>query len=393
MPRSCWRSYQSGGDYGMWTIHYTLDGAPDLAELPIPDYIVRDISVGNSTPYGFGYQTTLLNAHANARWGNNCNSPEPTPWTRISPGPYSLDVGTVGRDRRPPSRSTFTMSKGHAVAVRFNPISRFIPYIVLHDVVNLISGTGTGSSTIVEIRENNPLSNLPKGVPGDNNAITKITIRLPVQQFVDAGGNWTTTVYNYNSAIPINAIIAGTDFVPDTPYWIVFYSDDFTCSDAFLPPTPNVERIKFSAADTPDNNVAIWSQTGGCTTWTKTTSITSISFVTYNSDSGTPPINVLDYGFAELVPTPAYVDTNCFGSRIAMQDKNVIIGTSFEVPRHYQLIRLNIAYQKPDGRYNTFTYEMPDVTTGSHQTWVDTNEKYTPGIYTNIAVTAKVLVV
>lgn len=390
---SCWTSYQSGGDYGQWTIHYTLNGAPDLPALPIPDYIIRDISCCNTTPYAFGFQGTLLTAMANARWGNNCTPPAPTPWQPISVGPFSLDVGTVGGDRRPPSGSTFTMSKGHAIAVRFNPISRFLPDIVLHDVVNLISGTGTGSSTIVEIRENNPLSNLPNGAPGDDNAIVKTTIRLSLQEFVIGGGGWNTTIYNYNTAIPINAIIAGTNFVPDTPYWIIFYSDDFTCSDAFLPPTAGVERIKFSTANTIDNNVAIWSQTGGCATWTITTSIKSISFATYKSDSGTPPINVNDYGFAELIPTPAYVNTNCFGSRIAMQDKNVAIGIEFVVPRHYQLIRLNIAYQRPDGRYNTFTYEMSDIATGSHQIWVDTTEKYTPGVYTNIAVTATVLVV
>lgn len=389
---SCWTSYQSGGDYGMWVIHYTLNGAPDLPALPIPDYIIRDIAGWNTTPYGFPYQQATLNVVANARWGSNCTPPLPTPWQLISTGPYSLDVGSVGGDRRNPSGSTFTMSKGHAIAVRFNPISRFLPYIVLHDAVNLISGTGTGSSTIVEIRENNPLSNLPKGAPRDNDAIVKTTIRLSVQQTVSNGGV-NTTIYNYNTAIPINAIIAGTDFIPDTPYWIILYSDDHACSDAFLPPTVGVERIKFSTANTVDNNVAIWSQTGGCAAWTMTASIKSISFATYKSDSGTPPINVNDYGFAELVPTPAYVNTNCFGSRIIMQEKNVAIGVEFAVPEHYQLIRLNIAYQRPDGRYNAFTYEIPDVTMGAHQIWVDTNEKYMPGVYTNIAVTGAVLTV
>jgi hypothetical protein len=393
---TCWTSYQSGPNYGQYNITYTLDGAP-LPALPIPSYVTRTLNCcgmctacwGTQT----GYQYTLLTAHANARWGANCNPPDTTPWQPISTGPFSLDVGATGGDIRQPSGSAFTMSKGHAIAVRFTPTSRFLPYIILGDVVNFVAGTGTGSNTIVEIRENNSSSNLPKGIPGDTNVVARTIVRIPAQQLVDAGGNWTSTIYDYNPGIPLNAIIAGTNYVPDTPYWIIFYSDDFMCSDAFLPPTPGVERIKFSTANTGRNDVAIWSQTGGCAAWTMTTTINSIAFTTFKTDNGTPPINVLDYGFAELAPSPTYVNTNCFGSRVTMQDKNVAIGISYEVPRHYQRIRLNIAYRRPDGRYNAFTYEIIDVTMGTHQIYVDTGEKYTPGVYTDIAVTAVVLIV
>lgn len=388
MVRSCWTSYQSGGDYGMWTIHYTLNGAPDQAELPIPDYIIRDLSCCNTTPYGFGYQGTLLNAMSSARWGHFCNAIESTPWERISTGPYSLDVGTTGGDVRSPTSTTFIMSAGHAIATRFTPMSRFVPYIVLHDVVSLLSG----NKTVVEIRANDT-NNLPVGVPGDNNVLARCKVTLPAQLFVDAGGGWTTTIYNQNVAIPINAIIAGTDFVPDTPYWIVMYDGDrpFFCSSSDIGGI--YERVKFSTANTGRNDTALWSSTSGCNSWAMTTSINSISFATYNSSTGNGVVNITDFGFAEMTPTPSYLNTNCFGSRIAMQSKNVAVGIDFEVPRHYQKISFSIAFDKPDGRRKGFTYDLTDVALGFHQIYVDIGEEYMPGVYTNLAVVSSVLIV
>lgn len=395
MPRSCWTSYLSGGDYGMYTVNYTLSGAPDLPELPLPSYVATTInccgqcSACSSTSYGFGYQHTLLTAQANAKWGNNCNVPSPTPWQRISPGPYSLDVGATGGDIRGPSGSYFTMSMGHAIAVRFTPTSRFLPYLILQDVVSMSSG----KRTVVELRENDPTTNLPKGSPGltSTDVLARHIVTIPIQQFVDAGGNWTTTVYTYNFGVPINAILAGTGFVPDTPYWIVMYSEDFVCTDAFIGGT--YERVKFATSNTGRNDIAIWSQAGGCTSWQITTTINSISFATYKTDTGTPAINVTDFGFAELIPTPAYVNTNCFGSRVAMDGKNVAIGIDFSVPRHYTLVRFSIAYQRPDGSFKTFTSELSDVALGSHEIFVDIGELYMPGVYTNIAVSATVVTV
>lgn len=394
MVRSCWTSYLSGGDYDMYTVNYTLSGAPNLPELPLPSYVVTTInccgqcSTCSSTSYGFGYQSTLLNAQANAKWGNNCNAPNPTPWQRINPGPYSLDVGATGGDVRGPSGSYFTMSMGHAIAVKFTPTSRFLPYIVFQDVVSMSSG----KKTVIELRENNPVTNLPKGSPGQSSIdiLARYLITIPIQQYVDAGGNWTSTVYRYNYAVPINGILAGTGFIPDTPYWIVIYSEDFVCTDAFIGGT--YERVKFATSNTVDNNVAIWSQTpGACGTWQISTALKSISFATYKTDTATPAINVTNFGFAELIPTPTYVNTNCFGSRVAMQDKNVAIGIDFEVPRHYALVRFSIAYQRPDNRFKTFTYDLSDVALGTHEIFVDTGEKYMPGVYTNIAVSVTVI--
>jgi len=371
----CWTSYQSGGDYGMYNINYTLNGAPDLPQLSVPDYIIRVLSVGRSTPYGFGYQTTLLNAMAQARWGDFCTPPSPSPFNPISNDPKILDIarGIAG---------TFDFSRGHVIACKFTPTAKCLPYVVLHDIVSLSPGT----KSIIEIRENDPATNLPKGEPGDNNVLARRIVVIPVRRFVDAGGNWTTWIETYNYGVPINAILNAID----VPHWIVIYSDDFACSDAFLGGT--YKRLKFSTATTADNNVAIWAQRGAAAcSWQIEPSIKSIAFATYKTGTCNGVVNITDFAFAEVIPIPAFVNDNCFGTWDSMQGKNVAVGIDFEIPRHYQKIRFSFIYKKPDGRYGTKLYDMEDVSMGSHRIFVDTGELYFQGVYTELAVTAVVM--
>lgn len=171
-----------GGDTRKW--YGSINSPSSSLTLPFPGYIATEINTGMcTTSNGDGWQQEYINFMGSALWGYYCTPDPPTPWQPISTGPMSLDVVTEG-DVRSPTTNTFTLYQGHAIACRFYPRSRFIPDIIVHNVLNLVSG----KKTVVEIRSNDATTGLLVGAPGDNNILAKISTIWPVLQSRAIGG-------------------------------------------------------------------------------------------------------------------------------------------------------------------------------------------------------------
>lgn len=107
---------------------------------------------------------------------------------------------------------TYIFSKGCINAVTIKPTSRCLDSMTILGIRRLAD-----YDLIIEIRENNLTTNLPKGSPGSSDGLlSKITIpysNIP-QSFSDI------TVTSMKFLFP----------VANTIYWIVVYSSDFECT-------------------------------------------------------------------------------------------------------------------------------------------------------------------
>jgi len=263
----------------------------------------------------------------------------------------------------------YYLDRGFAIAVRINPISKCLPYIVFHNAYNQVAG----KKTIVEIRKNDPATNLPMGVPGDGNIFGRVTVEF------------TTDYANY--AVPINTILDEID----VPVWIVLYSEDYACSIAFEG-TAN-RRLKLSKSDTGTNNVALFNSNNGCA-WAMDNTVKSIALVSYKATACNGTVVVTDYAFAKLGNPPIYLNDNCFVRLAEVEGANVSIGVKYTNPdpvRTWKRVRFSFAYKKPDLRYFTGVIDLFDVAPGQYETFFDMNDLYFPGDYDELQVTAAVI--
>lgn len=377
---SCWTYYYVNYGYGMYWVHYTLVGAPDAPELPIPAYVPNDIYGPDwfSTSGGEGYQHTLLAAWANAWWGDFCTPPAPTPFDKISTGAKTIDIA------RQFGSTPVQLYLGQAIATRFIPTSVCIPYIVLHNIVNNAPTELQGKKLIIEIREEDPATNLPKGIPGDNEIIARVTMLIPIRQHLTSGGRVLDIEY-YNKAIPVNAILNSYD----TPHWIVLYSEDFVCSQAFT--GAGYERVKLYNASAGGKDFAVFSMSAGQCRWNADESVNGFAHVIYKTDLCKGVIFIEDFGFAV---DNAFVEDTCFKSLTDVKNKNVVIGVKCQAPRHERKVKFDIGYRRPNGTYFAGSKEATNIAYGSSTLFLDTGELYIPGLeleYKELSVRAEVI--
>ncbi len=324
--------------------------------LPAPGYIntlVSDCSGGGSA-----------STYATNYWAGFCNPP--TAQYPISTGPYQIDVA------RGPTTTTTYVDRGIALACRITPIAKCLPYIIIHNAYSMLSG----KNTIVEIRKNDTDTNLPIGIPGDNNILGKVSMMFPISQ-----------TYYSNPAIPINTILDDID----VPVWVIFYSEDYACSNAFV--GVNNRRLQLSTSDTTENNVAIFSETNGCT-WAIDPTIKSISLASYKSSTCNGTVITDDFAFAKMAEPPIYLNSNCFVRLSDVQGSKVVIGVTYTNPdpvRTWRRVRFSFAYLKPDTRYYTGTAELLNVSPGQHETFFVMDDNYFTGPYDQLAVSTTVI--
>lgn len=369
MP-DCWRIIQTTpacGYYGQYYVSADISNTIDNPALYVPDYIVKSVGYPGCATYPDPL-IPFASGLANARWSAFCSPPLPTPFPLISTGQKVLDISHA------PSTNpvtTFELSKGNAIACRFIPTFVCLPYIVLHDIVNTSPNIMT--KIIVEIREEDPSSNLPKGALPDDNIIARSAVDVSARSLIATGGR-TMWIENYNVAIPINAILNSLD----TPHWIVIYSEDFVCGNAFLGSVdPIYNRVKFSTTTEGANNFAVFSQSGQTCGWGIESSVPNLSFATYKTISCEGVIVIDDFGFAI---DNQFVLDNCFKSLTEVKNKDVIIGIRYTAPRILQRIRFDIAYRRPNGTYFVGSTEVTGTAFGSNEVFINTAEKYIPGI-------------
>ena len=84
-----------------------------------------------------------------------------------------------------------------------------------------------------------------------------------------------------------------------------------------------------------------------------------------------------DYGFA--IDNQLIVD-NCFKLLSEVQDKNVMIGIKYTAPRVLNTIRFDIAFRRADGTIYTGSQFVTDTQYGNNVIYIDTGEKYMPGV-------------
>lgn len=363
---ACWRIIQTWpgcGYYGQVYVSADISNTIDNPTLYIPDYIVKSVGYPECATYPdplIPFATGL----AGARWSAFCSPPLPVPFPSISTDPKVLDIAN------PPSPSaTFELSRGNAIACRFIPTFVCLPYIVLHDIVNTSPNTTT--RIVVEIREEDPNTNLPKGTLPDNNVIARVAVDVSARYIIATGGR-TMWIENYNVAVPINAILNSLD----TPHWIVIYSEDFVCSNAFLGTTnPIYKRVKFSTTTVGANNFAKF--TGPVCGWAIDASVPNLSFATYKTVGCNGVIVIDDFGFA--IDNQFIID-NCFKSLTDVKNKDVIIGIKYTAPRTIRRIRFDIAYRRPNGTYFSEPSEVTNTAFGSNEVFINTAERYIPGM-------------
>lgn len=373
----CWRIIETwpgcGINYYVY-VHADISNTIDNPALYIPDYIVKSVGYPGCATSG-GPLIPFASELARARWSAFCSPPLPTPFPLISTGQKVLDISHA------PSTNpvtTFELSKGNAIACRFIPTFVCLPYIVLHDIVN--TSPNTTARIIVEIREEDPNSQLPKGTLKDintslpdDNIIARAAVDVSARSQIATGGR-TMWIENYNVAVPINAILNSLD----TPHWIVIYSEDFVCGNAFLGSVdPQYNRVKFSTTTEGANNFAVFSQSGQTCGWGIESSVPNLSFATYKTISCEGVIVINDFGFAI---DNQFVLDNCFKSLTEVKNKDVIIGIRYTAPRILQRIRFDIAYRRPNGTYFVGSTEVTDTAFGSNEVFINAAERYMPGI-------------
>jgi hypothetical protein len=379
MVRNCWTSYQAPDNYqNYFWIHYTLAGAPDAPELPIPSYIPNDLDGYRSYYIDLGFQYTFLSALANAWWGDFCTPPAPTPFDKISTGVKTIDIA------RQFGTTPVQLYMGQAIATRFIPISICVPYIVLHNIVNNAPIDLQGKKLTIEIREEDPVTNLPKGIPGDNEIIARVIMSIPVRQHLTDASRSIDIEY-YNKAIPVNAILNSFD----TPHWIVLYSEDFVCAPAFT--IPGFERVKLYNASAGGQDFAVFSMSGTQCGWRADASVKGFAHIIYKTDLCKGVILIEDFGFA--IDT-VFVEDTCFKKLTDVKNKNVIIGVKCQTPRTERKVRFDIAYRRPNGTYFAGSIEVMNIAYGSNIFFLDTGELYILGLeleYKELSVTAEVI--
>jgi hypothetical protein len=371
MVYNCW-SFGSGSGPGCVPGYYrtwSIDNIGNNPLLPVPTYITRSFSACLDT-----YQLPPYHEEARKLWTTFCDPPRATyPITNIgswptTPTPYSMDII---RDPSTAALPDYYLDRGFAIACRIIPTSKCLPYIIFHYAYNQTVSPNS-INTIIEIRKNDPATNLPMGIPGDMNIFGKVNV------------GFTTDIYSY--AVPINTILDDID----VPVWIVLYSTDYACSGAYV----GTRRVKLRKSDvTVDNNVAVFSEANGCT-WAIDTTIKSLSLVTYKSTSCNGTVVVNDFAFAQIAQPPIYLNSNCFVRLQDVQGSKVAIGVIYTNPdpvRTWKRVRLSFAYLKPDLRYFTQTIDIFNVSPGQHEVFFEMNDSYFPGKYDQLAVSAAVI--
>ncbi len=365
MVYNCWGS-SCGPRPGYVEVRcWQLDNTANNPLLPKPTYIPSEFCDWGKWCYQADGNIPRVN------WTHFCDPPRATyPITDIGswptiPTPYSLDII---RDPSTTPLPDYYLDRGFAIACRIVPTSKCLPYIVFHHAYNQAPGT----NTIVEIRKNDPTTNLPMGTPGDMNIFGRVTVEF------------TTDLYNY--AVPINAILDEID----VPVWIVLYSTDYACSNAYV----GTRRVKFRKSDVgTTNNVAVFSEANGCS-WVIDNTLKNLSFVTYKSTSCNGTVVINDFAFAKIAQPPIYLNDNCFVRLQDVDGSRVAIGVIYTNPdpvRAWRRARLSFAYRKPDLRYFTGTTDIYNVTPGQHEAFFEMDDYFFPGTYDQLSVSAVVI--
>lgn len=323
-------------------------------------------------------------------WAHFCDPPKAA--YPVSAPPFQIDInrepvggnyygasGAVGI--APPS--VYNLDRGFAIACRIVPTSKCLPFIMFHGAMSL----STANNITVEIRANDPATNLPVGQPGDNNILGRVA--SPFYQLVGYSNNgWGDgSTVPYHLAVPINTILDEID----VPVWIILYSDDYACSDAFVGSAHR--RLQLAQSSIGTNNVAIFNQANGCK-WAIDTTINGIAITTYKAQACNGTVVVNDYAFARLGEPPIYLNDNCFVRLAEVEGANVAIGVKYTNPdpiRAWRRVRFSFAYRKPDLRYFTAIADLFNVTPGQHETFFDMSDLFFTGDYDELFVSAAVI--
>ena len=364
---NCW-SYSCGSDpYCSARNTWSINNVANNPLLYLPDYILKTFNVCQ-----WCNQVGSYHEEARRHWAHFCDPPRATypivnvgTWP-VTPTPIALDIS------RGPSTAPlpeYYLDRGFAIACRINPVSKCLPYIMFHNAYNQVAG----KKTIVEIRKNDPATNLPMGVPGDGNIFGRVTVEF------------TADLYNY--AVPVNTILDEID----VPVWVILYSDDYACSNAFVGSANR--RLKLSKSDTGTNNVALFNQDNGCA-WAIDNTVKSIALASYKASACNGTVVVNDFAFAKLGVPPIYLNDNCFVRLAEVEGANVTIGVKYTNPdpvRAWRRVRFSFAYRKPDLRYFTGIQDVFDVAPGQYETFFEMDDPYFPGDYDELFVSAAVI--
>lgn len=382
MVTQCWKCYGLVGHY--WTLA-DIDNIRDSPVLPVLDYVPK--SMGHPAWSDVCSESTTL-------WREFCG-PEFTATYPITSGPMTWDVTrqpttlyTVDGKQRymPPTGDEYLLDRGFAVACRITPTSRCLPYIMFHYTKSL----NESIPIIIEIRANDPTTNLPVGTPRDNNILGRVTYSgFKTKAAMDCDfGCWYINLFHY--AVPINTILDEID----VPVWIVLYSNDYACSNAFVGTAHR--RLQLYKSTTPDNNVAIFSESTGCQ-WAIDASIKSLAFATYKSATCNGTVVINDYAFAKIETPPSpptYLNTNCFVRLQDVYGSKVSVGVIYTNPdpiRSWRRVRFSFVYRKPDLKYHTETVDVFNVSPGQHETFFELNNYYFTGNYDQLSVSTTVV--
>lgn len=344
---ACWNcGFTSTGCPTQWWLYVcNLDNT--VTQVRAPNYVPTSVS----DCYGGGSS----NANAAALWSAFCTPP--TTAFQISAFPNILDT-PLSNARQWSAQGGLFLDRGITLACRFYPSTFCVPYIVFHYAYDRSNGA---NKTIIEIREDD--NGKPKGSlnPPDNNILARVSVVF-------------STNLN-NIAVPINAILNARN----VPHWIVIYSDDYVCSNAYT--GTSWRRVEFSPSNIGGNNLSIFSTAGATCSWSSptTTSPPSISLATYMPQSLTcnGVITIDDYGFA--IDSQLIIDP-CFKLLSEVQDKNVMIGIKYTAPRVFNMIRFDIAFRRADGTIYAGSQFVTGTQYGSNTIYLDTGEKYMPGV-------------
>lgn len=369
---ACWRQTRNniGCPTQWWGREYQIDNIIDNPLLPYPDYIPHVIQ-NCQNPSGDG---CLIDSY----WGQYCDPPRhPYPIVNVESWPIIRSPITLDtfNSRQPTTTAPveYYLDRGFAIACRIAPTAKCLPYVVLHDVLNMAPGT----NIVVEIRKNDPTTSLPKGIPQDNDPNN-------LYEIVETGFA-TNSCGNVYGSVPVNAMIdtVGEDV------WIVLHSKDYACSGAYV----GTRRLRLKKSDVGINNLAVFSPANGCQ-WAIDNTVKSIALATYIATSCNGSMVVNDFAFAKIGNPPIYLNSNCFVFLSEVQDSKVAVGVIYTNPdpiRTWKRVRLSFAYLKPDLRYFTQTIDIFDVSPGQHEAFFAMTDTYFPGKYDQLAVSAAVI--
>jgi len=375
----CYSIYNTGGDYGMYTRNARI--IADNFKLPTPSYVPQTISTGSrSTPYGFSYQDCLLAGYTDAVWNAFCSPPNANCPTSNGTNIIDSETGQTGTH-------TIMLYRGNALAGMFIPKNPCISYIAMTGVV----GLSNDSVYIVEVRKDD--NGVPYGSPGDDNYITKSEVSIREARGISCGGGWNGSVGSYNISIPVNAILESYD----VPYWVVIYSSDFICSNAYTGDSyikaklSHWRTLSQAFPNEEFKNLAIYSVGSSGCGWTLDSTYGNIAHIVYTTEMCEGCVNIIDSGFA--VDGIGIDGDECFRPLEDVKNKNVQIRVEYESSQNYKQARFNIAYKIPDEEYFTGSVVIDDIKEGINTIILDTGELYRAGIglyYEDLNVTGEV---